>query len=74
MVRVDRKQDAKISEQLPVLPLRNMVLFPDVPTQLLVGRAGSLQLIQDAWEGERHIAIAVQKEGEEESPGPEDLY
>tara|TARA_Y100000588_G_scaffold368434_1_gene436331 strand:- start:9 stop:2360 length:2352 start_codon:yes stop_codon:yes gene_type:complete len=63
-----------IPEHLPVLPLRNMVLFPGTPTQLLVGRAGSLQLIQDAWEGNRLIAITAQKEGEKEAPQPEDLY
>jgi ATP-dependent Lon protease len=74
MATTDRNQVPSIPQHLPVLPLRNMVLFTGVPTQLLVGRAGSLQLIQDAWEGDRLIAITAQKEGEEEAPQPKDLY
>ena len=74
MATTDRNQVPSIPKHLPVLPLRNMVLFTGVPTQLLVGRAGSLQLIQDAWEGDRLIAITAQKEGEEEAPQPKDLH
>ena len=74
MVDPTQKLDVEIPEQLPVLPLRNMVLFPGVPTQLLVGREGSLQLVNQALEGSRLIAVAAQRDVEIEEPGPEDLY
>jgi len=74
MVDSTKKSDVEIPEQLAVLPLRNMVLFPGIPTQLLVGREGSLQLVNQALAGSRLIAVAAQRDVEVEKPGPEDLY
>ncbi|MEW6752287.1 MAG: endopeptidase La [Candidatus Latescibacterota bacterium] len=59
---------------LAVLPLRNMVLFPSIPTQLLVGREGSLQLVQEAAETGRAIAVVAQRSPEVEEPGPQDIH
>ena len=58
MTEYSYKGNLEIPSQLGILPLRNMVLFPGVPTRLLVGRAGSLQLIEQAMEQKRLIAIA----------------
>ena len=65
---------ADLPEQLPVLPLRNTVIFPGVPTQLLVGRDGSLQLMRTALEQGRVFAAVAQRDTQVEDPKPEDLY
>jgi ATP-dependent Lon protease len=74
MVEIDNQHHDKIPEQLPVLPLRNMVLFPGVPTQLLVGREGSLTLVQEALSKERLIVVVAQKDAGQETPEPVDLH
>ncbi|MBN64391.1 MAG: endopeptidase La [Gemmatimonadetes bacterium] len=65
---------ADLPEQLPVLPLRNTVIFPGVPTQLLVGRDGSLELMRTALEQGRVFAAVAQRDTQVEDPKPEDLY
>lgn len=74
MVEIDNQHHDKIPAQLPVLPLRNMVLFPGVPTQLLVGREGSLTLVQEALDKERLIVVVAQKDAGQETPEPVDLH
>jgi len=59
---------------LPVLPLRNMILFPGVVAPVSVGRSSSLKLILQASKKESLIAVACQKEADTESPGKKDLY
>ena len=51
MVETKSNIDLVIPQQLPVLPLREIVLFPHVPTRLLVSRDGSLELVKQAVEG-----------------------
>jgi len=63
-----------LPEQLPVLPLRNTVIFPGVPTQLLVGRDGSVELMRTALEQGRVFAAVAQRDTQVEDPKPEDLY
>lgn len=61
-------------EELPILPLRNNVLFPGVVIPITVGRDKSIKLIQDANKGSKIIGVVSQKNQEEESPGFDDLY
>ncbi len=58
---------------LPILPLRNNVLFPGVVIPITVGRDKSIKLIQEANKGNKIIGVVSQKNQEEESPGFEDL-
>ena len=60
--------------ELPVLPLRNSVLFPQVVIPLAVGREKSIALIKDAAKRDSRIAIFTQRESEIEEPGEADLY
>ncbi|PID93089.1 MAG: endopeptidase La [Bacteroidetes bacterium] len=63
-----------LPEQLPVLPLRNTVLFPGVVIPITVGRDKSLKLIKDANDKEEsHIAVVAQKDVEVENPKMSDL-
>ncbi|HEX4209932.1 MAG TPA: LON peptidase substrate-binding domain-containing protein, partial [Candidatus Binataceae bacterium] len=64
----------EIPELLPVLPLRGIVIFPSQIHPFLVSRAASLKLIEDVGGASAIIALAAQKNPEEEVPGPDGLY
>jgi ATP-dependent Lon protease len=59
---------------LPVLPLRNSVLFPQVVIPLAVGRPKSIRLIEDAVERRATIAIVTQRRQEVDDPTEGDIY
>ena len=61
-------------EELPILPLRNNVLFPGVVIPITVGRDKSIKLIQDAGRGPKIIGVVSQRDQEEENPNFEDLH
>ncbi len=65
---------SEIPTQLPVLPLRNTVLFPDVVLPITLGRGSSLELVKDASENNRLIAVIAQRTLDVDQPTPEDLY
>ena len=58
---------------LPILPLRNTVLFPGVVIPITVGRDKSIRLIKEFYKGERIIGVVSQKDGDIEDPSYEDL-
>ena len=58
----------------PVLPLRDMVTFPDMLVPLNVGQPRSIDLINDVLSGDRTIAMVAIRAADVETPGPEDLY
>ena len=66
--------EAALPATLPVLALRNTVLFPGVVLPITVGRDASLKLVKDAYAGDKLVAVTAQKRAEVEAPGPEDLY
>ncbi|QZE14423.1 endopeptidase La [Halosquirtibacter laminarini] len=61
-------------DALPILPLRNTVLFPGVVMPISVGRKKSLELIREAYADNRLIGTIAQKEGKIENPTKEDMY
>jgi ATP-dependent Lon protease len=62
-------------ETLPILPLRNAVLFPAAVVPINVGRARSVRLVEDLTHSEvRLIAVVTQRTPETEDPGMNDLY
>ena len=63
-----------IPEELAVLALRNTVLYPGVVLPITLGRDSSMQLVRDAFAGNRIIGAVAQKRSEIEAPGTEDLY
>jgi ATP-dependent Lon protease len=60
--------------RLPVLPLRDVVIFPYVVIPLLVGRQQSLAAIDSSVETDKLILLVAQKEGETQEPGAADLH
>ena len=63
-----------IPETLPILTLRNTVLFPGVVLPITVGRDTSLTLVKEAFEHDRLIGVVAQQSAEVEEPTPDDLY
>ena len=59
---------------LPVLPLREMVAYPDTLTPLAVGQERSVKLIDDILSGERTLVLVASRDPEVEEPGPEQLH
>jgi ATP-dependent Lon protease len=59
---------------LPILPLRNTVLFPGVVIPITVGRDKSIQLIRETYAGNKTIGVLAQKDPEVEDPAEADLY
>ena len=60
--------------ELPILPLRGVVIFPSAIVPLLISRGASLKLVEECLAGDRMLGLAAQKNPEEESPAPEGLY
>ena len=63
-----------LPEILPIIPLRNSVLFPHQIIPLAVGREKSLKLLSDIKDKSKYIGVIAQKQGLIDDPGPEDLY
>lgn len=63
----------KFPEEIPVLPLRNTVLFPGVVIPITVGREKSIHLIKDAYKGDKIIGVVAQKNDKTEDPALEEL-
>lgn len=70
----EQLMDIEVDDILPVLPLRNMVLFPGVFLPVAVGRASSLKLVHDAEKNQKYIAVVCQKEAQTDSPEFADLH
>ena len=62
-----------LPELLPILPLRNTVLFPGVVIPITAGRDKSIQLLKDANNGSKTIGVVSQKEEEVENPSIKDI-
>jgi ATP-dependent Lon protease len=66
--------DVEIPSTLPVLPLKETVVFPQSVSPLAIGQERSIQLVDDVLEGERMLALVTVKSPEVEQPGWDDLY
>ena len=60
--------------EIPVLPLRDVVIFPHMVVPLFVGRERSVKALDIAMSGDKQILLVAQKNAEEDAPGPEDIY
>ncbi len=67
-------QDVEVPEQLPLLPVRDIVVFPYMVLPLFVGREMSIKAIEAALAGNRMIFLATQKALDVENPKPEDIH
>jgi ATP-dependent Lon protease len=70
----DEKAGEVFPDTIPLLPLKNTVLFPGIVTPITVGRDKSIRAVQRAYEGDRYIGVLSQKDLKIESPSARDLY
>ncbi len=70
----DKMQKEQYEEVLPLLALKNMVLFPGIIVPVTIGRDKSVQAVTKAHAGQKYIAVSTQKELHIEDPGQDDLY
>jgi len=68
-------QDEALTENvLPILPLKETVVFPDSMTPLAIGQERSIRLVEEAVANDRPIALVTSRESEEDARSAEDLY
>jgi ATP-dependent Lon protease len=60
--------------EMPLLPLRDVVVFPHMVIPLFVGRPKSIKALETAMEAGKSIVLVAQKSAAKDEPGPEDLY
>ncbi len=61
-------------KQLPALPLRDIIVFPHMVSQLFVGREKSIAALDEAMSGNKEVFLAAQKSAGTNDPSPEDIY
>ena len=70
---IENEPALTIDALIPILPLRNTVLFPGVVIPITVGRDKSIQAVKAAYNNDKLIGVVAQKDGNVEDPSPEDL-
>src|SRR5262245_32183476 len=66
--------DLEIPSELPIVPLKDTVIYPFVGAPLAVGQERTLKLIDDAVVGNRLVGFVASKDPAIDNPGPEDAY
>ncbi len=62
------------TEQFPVLPLRDIVVFPTMIVPLFVGRDKSVRALENVMQNDKKILLVAQKDAGDDDPAPEDIY
>jgi len=70
----DDEDTPEIPEELPVLPLRGLVVYPETAVPLLVGQPRSIRLVDDVVAGNRLVALVASHDPDNEEPGPDEIY
>ena len=66
--------EIELARRLPLLPLRDVVVFPSMVTPLLVGRPASVGAVEAAMERDKLLCVIAQRSPDTEEPGADDLY
>src|SRR6478609_737367 len=77
LINPEQDSDLKpedLPAELPILPIKNTVLFPGVVIPITVTRQKSIRLIKKAYQGNRIVGVIAQKNKQAEDPGTEDIY
>ncbi len=70
----NEEQTLIIPPELPILPLRGLVVYPQTAVPLTIGQPRSIRLIDDSVVGDRLIGLVTTKDPDIENPGPDDLF
>src|SRR5215475_3568976 len=67
-------QENPVSTKFPVLPLRDIVVFPHMIVPLFVGREKSVRALEDVMKEDKQILLVTQRNAAQDDPGPADMY
>jgi ATP-dependent Lon protease len=67
-------RDRGEQRKLPMMPIRDMVIFPHMMTPFVVGRESSVRALEEALNGDRRIFLATQHDARVDEPRPDDIY
>jgi ATP-dependent Lon protease len=70
----DEFNKTPIPDKLPILPLRNTVLFPSTVIPITISREKSIQLVDEAYATNKKVGVVAQKSHEIDHPGLDDIY
>lgn len=70
----NNEQNTEIPVVLPVLPLRNIVVFPGMIVPLFVGREKSIRALEDVMADDKEMLLVSQKDGDQDEPTPADMH
>lgn len=70
----DEHEHIEIPETLPLLPIRDVVIYPYMILPLFVGRTASINAVNEALRKDRLMFLAAQKDMDEENPSPDNIY
>ncbi len=71
---MDEQEKKSIPDELPIVVLRNTVLFPNVVLPITVAREKSVKAIAEAQKGDKWIGVVAQKDSNNDNPTPDDVY
>ena len=74
VARQPEDQEPKIPDVLPILPMRNLVMFPGGVAPISIGRPESIKLLEDSLPKSKIVGVVAQRQPEKNNPAPEDLY
>src|SRR5512143_3220406 len=67
-------ETSAIPDVLPLIPLRDLILFPNLVVPLFVGRERSITALEEAMRQDHFVALVTQRKPETQEPEPDDLY
>jgi ATP-dependent Lon protease len=73
-VRMSQSKEANELRKLPMMPIRDMVIYPFMMTPFVVGRESSVRALEEALTGDRKIFLATQHDASVDEPLPQDIY
>ena len=74
MTQAKEHRDKADLRKLPMMPIRDMVIFPYMMTPFVVGRESSVRALEEALTGDRKIFLATQHDAGIDEPRPEDIF
>ena len=69
-----KKEPSQRSQRVPLLPLRDIIVFPHMVVPLFVGREKSINALEEAMSQDKQILLAAQKKAKTNDPSPDDIF
>src|SRR6187549_1876168 len=73
-MKSDEREPRGIGYRLPLLPLRDIIVFPHMVVPLFVGRDKSLSALEEAMAGDKQLLLAAQRRAKTDDPNQEDIF